>query len=338
MAYKISLLDQSPIYENETAFDSLQYTIQLAQKAEKWGYHRFWVSEHHNAEQLAGSSPEVLMSYLLAKTKQIRIGSGGIMLQHYSPYKVAENFNVLSSLEPGRVDLGVGKAPGGLPISTKALQYGTVNDGNDFEERLTFLHQILEKKIPNGHPLSGVQARPEPPLYPEYYLLGASEKSAELAAKLGWNFVFAKFINSDISVWEEAAQTYRQLKPNGKLIMAISVFAADSQKAAEERVTNQSVHKVYLKSGRSVTVQSFEQAEQFGQQSGEEFDIQEQKASIVAGTATFIQEVLNHYHQAYGVDEFVLHTPIEERKARHRSFQLLSPSRLYNEKREEYVS
>ncbi len=338
MTYKISLLDQSPVYENENAFDSLQYTVQLAKKAEEWGYHRFWVSEHHNADQLAGSSPEVLISYLLAKTKQIRIGSGGVMLQHYSPYKVAENFNVLSSLEPGRVDLGIGKAPGGLPISTKALQYGTVNDGNDFEERLTLLHQILEKEIPEEHPLSGVNAKPDPPQQPEYYLLGASANSAELAAKLDWNFVFAKFINSDISILEEAAQTYRRLQPSGKLIMAISVFAADSQKGAEERVVNQIVHKVHLKSGRSVTVQSLEQAEQFGQQCGEEFEIKEQKISTVAGTTEYIQDVLNHYHHAYGVDEFVLHTPIEDREARHRSFQLLSPAYLHNEKREEYVS
>lgn len=338
MGYKISLLDQSPIFENESAFDSLQYTVQLAQSAEKWGYHRFWVSEHHNAERLAGSSPEVLISYLLAKTKKIRIGSGGVMLQHYSPYKVAENFNVLASLEPGRVDLGVGKAPGGLPLSTKALQYGTVNDGHDFEGRLTLLGQILENKIPDGHPFSGVKASPNPPERPGYYLLGASANSAELAAKNGWNFVFAHFINSDIGKWEEAVQTYQRLQTNGTLVMALSVFAAASQKEAEERTANQIVHKVLLKSGRSVTVQSFEQAEQFGRQSGEEFQIKEQKISTIAGTPSYIQEVLNHYHQAYGVKEFILHTPVEDRHARFQSFQLLSPAQLFSEKREEYVS
>lgn len=100
MGYKLGLLDQSPIYDGETAFDALQHTIRLAQQAEEWGYSRFWVSEHHHAEQLAGSSPEVLISYLLAQTNSIRIGSGGVMLQHYSPFKVAENFHVLSSLAP----------------------------------------------------------------------------------------------------------------------------------------------------------------------------------------------------------------------------------------------
>lgn len=138
MSYQLGLLDQSPILEGSSAVDALQQTVRLAQKAEEWGYSRFWVSEHHHSEQVAGSSPEVLMSYLLARTKSIRIGSGGVMLQHYSPFKVAENFHVLSTLAPGRVDLGIGKAPGGLPLSTKALQFGTVNDGQDFEERFLF--------------------------------------------------------------------------------------------------------------------------------------------------------------------------------------------------------
>lgn len=110
MAITISVLDQSPIYPGETAEEAFRHTIKLAQLSERLGFRRFWVSEHHDSEQVAGSSPEVLISHLLAKTESIRIGSGGIMLQHYSPYKVAENFNVLASLAPGRVDLGVGRA------------------------------------------------------------------------------------------------------------------------------------------------------------------------------------------------------------------------------------
>ena len=120
--FKLSILDQSPVNDTETATDAFQHTIELAQKAEAWGYHRFWVSEHHGSDRVMGSSPEVLISHLLAKTTRIRVGSGGVMLQHYSPYKVAENFNVLASLAPGRVDLGIGRGPGGLPRSTRALQ------------------------------------------------------------------------------------------------------------------------------------------------------------------------------------------------------------------------
>jgi luciferase family oxidoreductase group 1 len=119
---KLSILDQSPLAEGDTQVDALRHTIELARKAEEWGYHRFWVAEHHNSERYVGSSPEVLMSHLLANTSRIPIGSGGVMLQHYSPFKVAENFNVLASLAPGRVDLGIGRGPGGLPRTTRALQ------------------------------------------------------------------------------------------------------------------------------------------------------------------------------------------------------------------------
>lgn len=121
MAYALSLLDKSPLAKGESATDALQRTVALAQLAERLDYRRFWVAEHHNVPELASSSPEVLIAFLLAHTSRIRIGSAGVMIQHYSPYKVAENFHLLASLAPGRVDLCVGKAPGGLPLSTRAL-------------------------------------------------------------------------------------------------------------------------------------------------------------------------------------------------------------------------
>ena len=124
MSYLLSLLDKSPIDEGGTAVEALRATVRLAQRAEELGYHRFWVAEHHSMLNLASSAPETLIAYLLARTARIRVGSGGVMLQHYSAYKVAENFNLLASLAPGRVDLGVGKAPGGFPLSTRALQMG----------------------------------------------------------------------------------------------------------------------------------------------------------------------------------------------------------------------
>lgn len=124
MSYRLSLLDKSPIAENETAQDALNRTLQLAQQAERGGFHRFWIAEHHNTSQLASPSPELLIARIAGQTQRIRIGSGGVMLQHYSPYKVAENFNVLASLAPRRIDIGIGKAPCGLPLSTRALQRG----------------------------------------------------------------------------------------------------------------------------------------------------------------------------------------------------------------------
>jgi luciferase family oxidoreductase group 1 len=324
LSYKLSILDQSPIFSGSSAFEALQKTVQLAQKAEEWGYSRFWVSEHHHSDQVAGSSPEVLISYLLARTNSIRVGSGGVMLQHYSPYKVAENFHVLSNLAPGRVDLGIGKAPGGLPLSTKALQYGTVNDGKDFEERLSFLKKLIEDSVDEEHPLSGIQATPFPQEKPEVFLLGASARSAQLAANLGISFVFAKFINSDDKVLEEAANVYREGFPNGRFIISLAVIAAPSQTEAEELVGERKIVKVHLQSGKTVTVQSLDQAEVFGKQAGEPYEITEQEADITAGTSSYVKEVLENLHRTYQVDEFILHTPVDKEDERIRSFQLLS--------------
>lgn len=147
MSWRISILDKSPVAEHETAADALARTLALAQQAETLGYHRFWIAEHHNTPQLASPSPELLIAWILGQTKRIRVGSGGVMLQHYSPYKVAENFNVLAAIAPGRVDLGVGKAPGGLPLSTRALQYGlNPQEKGSFADQLTQLDRWISQR------------------------------------------------------------------------------------------------------------------------------------------------------------------------------------------------
>ncbi|MEJ1267130.1 MsnO8 family LLM class oxidoreductase [Pantoea ananatis] len=193
MAYQLSLLDKAPVAEGETPAASLQRTLQLAKQAEKWGYHRFWLAEHHNIEQLASSSPEVLIAWLVAQTQHIRIGSGGVMLQHYSPYKVAENFNLLASLAPGRIDLGIGKAPGGLPLSTRALQLGVHQDEKgSFDEQLTQLDSWLKPDTGPRDEDEAVRATPLPARPAQRFLLGGSEESARLAARLGWQFVVCR--------------------------------------------------------------------------------------------------------------------------------------------------
>ncbi|MDD1502054.1 LLM class flavin-dependent oxidoreductase [Lysinibacillus sp. CNPSo 3705] len=326
MSYSLGILDQSPIIEDATNEQTLQKTVALAQKAEQLGYSRFWVSEHHNTDTLAGSSPEVLVSYLLAKTKSINIGSGGVMLQHYSPYKVAENFHVLASLEPGRVDLGIGKAPGGLPLSTKALQYGTLNnDENDFEERLTFLQQLIEQTVLAEHELYGVQATPIPKVKPALFLLGASPQSATLAGTLGIAFVFARFINSDNDVLAQAATAYRTHHPNGHFAVSIAALAAPTKEEAIALIGDQKITKVHLASGKSLTLQSVELAEKFGQESGESFTVKQYDADILCGTPDDIKMILDDYHVRYRIDEFILHTPVLKEFERERSFELLSP-------------
>ncbi|EON71506.1 LLM class flavin-dependent oxidoreductase [Lysinibacillus sphaericus] len=334
MSYSLGILDQSPIIGDATNERTLQNTVALAQKAEQLGYSRFWVSEHHNTNTLAGTSPEVLVSYLLAKTKSINIGSGGVMLQHYSPFKVAENFHVLASLEPGRVDLGIGKAPGGLPLSTKALQYGTINTGQDFEERLSFLQQLLDDAVPAEHELHGIQATPIPKVKPGLFLLGASPQSATLAGKLGIAFVFARFINSDHDVLKEASEAYRMHYPKGHFAVAVAALAAPTKEEAKDLVGEQKITKVHLASGRSLTLNSVELAEKFGQESGESFTVKQYDADILYGTPEEIKEQLDAYHAQYQIDEFILHTPVLKALERERSFELLSPVNLHLQQQE----
>ena len=183
MSYRISILDKSPLAAGETAAQALTRTLTLAQQAEAWGYHRFWVAEHHNTDQLASPSPELVIAWLLGHTRRIRLGSGGVMLQHYSPYKVAENFNLLASIAPGRVDLGVGKAPGGLPLATRALQQGIdPAQKGTFADSLAQLDNWLSLTDAAGE--ENLRATPIPPRRADGFLLGASLESVQLAARL----------------------------------------------------------------------------------------------------------------------------------------------------------
>ncbi len=225
MSYRISILDKSPLAAGETAAQALARTLTLAQQAEAWGYHRFWIAEHHNTDQLASPSPELVpLPGSLYQTRRIRVGSGGVMLQHYSPYKVAENFNMLASLAPGRVDLGVGKAPGGLPLSTRALQQGLdPQQKGRFADQLAQLDNWLSLTETDGE--ESVRATPIPPRRADGFLLGASLESAQLAAQLDWNFVFAAHLNGDKQLLREVLTRWRELSRRDAII-AVQVIVA----------------------------------------------------------------------------------------------------------------
>lgn len=328
MGIKLSILDQSVIFPGENAEAALQHTIELVQLAEKLDYHRFWVSEHHDSDQLAGSSPEVLISHLLAKTERIRIGSGGIMLQHYSPYKVAENFNVLASLAPGRVDLGIGRAPGGLPRSTKALQQG-ITEPATLSEKLKELKQFVHNLLDADHPLTGLRVSPIPTQPADIYLLGATAASAELAAELGLPYVFAQFINGDHAVAAAAFEAYhtgfnREHGGQPKAILALSLIVADTDEEAKVLAGEYKNVKIHLENGKTLTVGTLEQAEEYGRQTQAKFTVEEKEAEITKGTKESVRQKLLGIQQTYGVDEFIVTTSVKDFAKRLRSYELLS--------------
>ncbi|MEK4350807.1 LLM class flavin-dependent oxidoreductase [Paenibacillus sp. FSL R5-0475] len=328
MAITISVLDQSPIYPGETPEEAFQHTIKLAQLSEELGFHRFWVSEHHDSEQVAGSSPEVLISHLLAKTERIRIGSGGIMLQHYSPYKVAENFNVLSTLAPGRVDLGVGRAPGGLPRSTQALQQERT-ESPGLTDKIIELEKYVHNRLEENHPLAGLKAGPLPGIPPELYVLGASVGSAEIAAELGLPYVFSLFINSDKTVALDAIRAYRSgfVSSQGRqpqAIIALALVVAETEEEAKELAGAHKLIRIQLASGKKLTVGTREQAEEFARQSNETYTIEELEPEITKGTKNSVREQLLALSEASGVEEFIITTNVQPFDKRFRSFELLS--------------
>ncbi|OZQ69345.1 alkane 1-monooxygenase [Paenibacillus sp. VTT E-133280] len=328
MAITISVLDQSPIYPGETPEEAFQHTIKLAQLSEALGFRRFWVSEHHDSEQVAGSSPEVLIAHLLAKTERIHIGSGGIMLQHYSPYKVAENFNVLATLAPGRVDLGVGRAPGGLPRSTQALQQERT-ESPSLTDKIIELEKYVHNRLEENHPLAGLKAGPLPGIPPELYVLGASVGSAEIAAELGLPYVFSLFINSDKTVALDAIRAYRSgfVSSQGRqpqAIIALALVVAETEEEAKELAGAHKLIRIQLASGKKLTVGTREQAEEFARQSNEAYTIEELEPEITKGTKNSVREQLLALSEASGIEEFIITTNVQPFDKRYRSFELLS--------------
>ncbi|HDT5517300.1 TPA: LLM class flavin-dependent oxidoreductase [Klebsiella aerogenes] len=327
MSYRISILDKSPLAPGETAAQALARTLTLAQQAERWGYHRFWIAEHHNAEQLASPSPELLIAWILGQTRQIRVGSGGVMLQHYSPYKVAENFNLLASIAPGRVDLGVGKAPGGLPLATRALQQGVHQyEKGSFAEQLAQLDNWLTLTESQGE--ESLRATPIPPRRADGFLLGASVESARLAASLDWNFVFAAHLNGDKNLLQKVLTNWRELSRR-EVILAVQVIVAQDTASAAELAKQVEVWGVELANGQRVTVGSEAQAAAFARQAGSPpTRIERRESSLLFGTADEVKAQLDALQAQWGIDEFIIDTPIAEGRARLESLGLLAQAHL----------
>ncbi len=326
---RLSVLDQSPANETETSSAALRNTIHLAQMAEEWGYHRFWVAEHHGSNRLMSSSPEVLISHLLAKTSTIKVGSGGVMLQHYSPYKVAENFNVLATLAPGRVDLGIGGGPGGLPQSTSALQQAPSANRDSLSQKMVQLGQFLNDNLSPDSNLYGLQASPLPPNPADIFMLGTTANSAELAAELGLPYVFALFLNNDEKVMSESLGNYRsKFKSSSdnesQVMLALPVVVADTEKEAALLASDIKVVRIELKDGRSFTVRSEEAAHEFGRQVNEEYIVTVQPPAVLHGSKKTIEQKLNDVSHHYDVDEFVIVTAIGDFNKRLTSYKLLA--------------
>jgi len=328
MSYALSFLDKSPIDGSERAAEALHRTLTLAKRAEDLGFRRFWVAEHHNTSKLASSSPEVLIGFLLARTSRINIGSGGVMLQHYSAYKVAENFNLLSALAPGRVDLGVGKAPGGLPLSTRALQgaHDPVRKPS-FETQLDELDGFLRHDGDIEANADSLAAFPVPDQPPGRFLLGASAESARLAARLGWHFVYAGHIHGDDDAIGQSLSAYREAG-GGSALLAVSVVVAKTASAAEGLLGDTRRFRLEIAGGQGVNVGSREQALEYARQAGaSEYRIEERSPRVLRGTPADVDIELHRLHREFGIDEFIVDCPVSDGAHRLKTLELLAGAR-----------
>jgi luciferase family oxidoreductase group 1 len=325
----LSILDQSPVRSGQTAAEAVHETLELAQAADRLGYHRYWLAEHHSTAGLAGSSPEVLIARVAALTRGIRVGSGGVMLSHYSSLKVAENFRMLETLFPGRIDLGIGRAPGSDPLTARALRHGPGALGleqfpNQIEDLIGFLHGAL----PPGHPFSGVRAMPSGATAPEVWLLGSSADSADYGAHFGTAFSFAHFINDEGGA--EVMRAYREhFRPSASLetprgSVAVFALSADTDEEASRLARSRDLFLVRLYRGRAGAYPSVEEAEAYPYSPHELNIIRHTRRRTVTGPPEQVRERVSALAREYGVDEIVVVTITHSPKARLRSYELLA--------------
>jgi len=326
---KLSVLDQSPIRHGATPAQAIQETLELARIAERLGYHRYWLAEHHNSGGLAGTTPEVLMARVAADTRRIRVGSGGVMLPHYSALKVAENFRMLETLYPGRIDLGIGRAPGSDQHTARALQHGPGALGiEEFPNQIADVAGYLRGGLPLEHPFAGITAMPAGPSVPELWLLGSSDQSAAYAAHFGLAFSFAHFITGQSgAAIVEAYRRYFQASEWAaapRASVGISVVTADTEAEARRLASSRELWLLRLATGHLGPFPTPEQAAAHPYSERERAFIRASAGRSIVGAPEQVKAGLTAMAEDYGVDELVVVTICHDFGARVRSYELLA--------------
>jgi luciferase family oxidoreductase group 1 len=325
---RLSVLDQSPIREGGTGSQALHETIDLARLADRLGYHRYWVAEHHGGPMLAGPSPEVLIGPIAAATERIRVGSGGVMLPHYSPLKVAENFSVLAGLFPERIDLGLGRASGTDPLTTYALQRDRRDAApDDFPDQLVELLAYLNGTFPDGHRFARLAELPGRPETPEPWLLGSSPQSAIWAAQLGLPYAFADFIspeNAAIAADYRARFQHSERHMAPRTAVAAWVLAADSEEEAARLSASSRMAFKMLRRGRLIPVPPVDKAVRFLESEGETVGTPPPGRRTIVGGIDKVRAQIEQLADDYGADEVIVVTITFDHAARRRSYELLA--------------
>jgi len=325
----LSVLDQSPIRTGTTPADAVHETIRLAQAADRLGYRRYWLAEHHSSEGLAGSAPEILIGQVAARTERIRVGSGGVMLSHYSALKVAENFRVLETLYPGRIDLGIGRAPGSDQRTARALAHGPGALGIEhFPAQIRDVLAWIHDQVEPGHAFAGVRAMPVGPTAPEVWLLGSSAESASYAAHFGTAFSFAHFINANGG--DEITGMYRAyFRPSAwlaepRVSVGVFVICADIEDEARRLARSRELSLARRYTGQRGPFPTVAEAEAHLWTPYELAIVEQSRNRSFVGAPEQVRAQLEALAAAYEADELVVVTITEDERSRLRSYELLA--------------
>jgi len=325
----LSVLDQSPVPDGSTATEALRHTLGLARAAEALGYRRYWVAEHHGTRSLAATAPEILVGAVAACTSTIRVGSGGVLLSHYSPLKVAEQFRTLSALHPGRIDLGLGRHPGADPVTEAALQYLPGVPGDErYVDKVVDLIGFLHDRLDPGHPFETVRAMPDGVTPPRLWLLGSSSHSGAVAAYLGQPFAFAHFITSAFGPQVVAA--YRrgfqpsESVPEPVALVAVAVMCADTDAEAERLARSADVWRLRPEGTERGPLLSPEGAAARTLTDLEEAKLAQSRSATVVGGPARVHAELSAVAAGHGVEELMVVTVCHDPAARLRSYELLA--------------
>ena len=329
-ALKLSVLDQSVAVSGSTQDASIRQTLALARHCEALGYHRFWVSEHHSHPSIVGSAPEVLMAAIAATTTRIRIGSAGVMLPHYSAQKVAEQFRVLEALAPGRIDLGVGRAPGSDFKTARLLSSTPHKSADDFPVQVRELQAwVSGVDLPEGHPGHGVTANPIGPTHPTVWMLGSSDYGAQLAAHFGLPYAFAWFI-TDGQGAEQALALYRKLyrpsplHPGPQAVLCVWALAAETEAEAWRLFSSRARWKLDRNRGALGALPSPEEVALRANTAADEIELDQLRSTALVGSGTQVAAKLRTLAARYEVDELVVITWVHDAAAQRRSYELLA--------------
>ncbi|HSN39383.1 MAG TPA: LLM class flavin-dependent oxidoreductase [Burkholderiales bacterium] len=325
---KLSILDQSPIISGHTPAQAVHETIRLAQAAEKLGYHRYWMAEHHSIAALADPCPEILVTRVAAATSTIRVGTGGVLLPYYSAFKVAEQFRMLEALYPGRIDLGIGRAPGGDQMTALAMGEGRHSGAEHFPEQVQYLVAWLDNAIPAGHPFAKVQAMPAGPAAPQIWLLGSSDYSGALAAQLGLRFAFAHFISAQggDAVMRDYHAKYQPSarEPGPHALLCVFVICAETGGEAERLAMSIDLRRLNMDYGINAAVPNYEEAVNYPYTEADRRRIAHHRRRIVLGAPDAVRARLLELREAYQADELMVITITGDYGSRLRSYELLA--------------